>query len=183
MNGFPRRPRHRFDVHFLQTGPPRAGGACMGRARRRTSPIKGGAFGTDDISRPFRVGRLIRASHTSTSSSSSSRSGRGPSSTAPTLLAHGWVYPTDSSINVAIAQGAARAAARCLTRSSRRERADGLRCGTVTLGFQAGKNKTMVIDVERVPHDGRHRFRLRTNLEVYSRDSLTYASAVDLSGR
>ena len=84
------------------------------------------------------------------------------------LLAHGWVYPTDSSINVAIGQGQHPA-----------PRGVALEAQTVQghwvpvhpdLGFPSGKNKTMVIDLSAVPWplDGRPvRLRLRTNLEVY----------------
>ena len=82
------------------------------------------------------------------------------------LLAHGSVYPTDSSINVAITQG-------------QRWRAHGLslevpdgRGGWVVardnLGFPAGRKKTILIDLTRVFRPGTpHRLRLRTNLEIY----------------
>jgi tetratricopeptide (TPR) repeat protein len=78
------------------------------------------------------------------------------------LVATGWVYPTDSSINVAIAQGSAvRPAGVAL---------DGLfgdRWRTVDpdLGFPAGKNKTLIVDLAGAA--GASRLRLRTNLEVY----------------
>jgi tetratricopeptide (TPR) repeat protein len=82
------------------------------------------------------------------------------------LLAHGSVYPTDSSINVAITQG-------------QRWRAHGLslevpdgRGGWVVardnLGFPAGRKKTILIDLTRVFRPGTpHRVRLRTNLEIF----------------
>jgi tetratricopeptide (TPR) repeat protein len=82
------------------------------------------------------------------------------------LLAHGSVYPTDSSINVAITQG-------------QRWRAHGLslevpdgRGGWVVardnLGFPAGRKKTILIDLTRVFRPGTpHRLRLRTNLEIF----------------
>ena len=93
------------------------------------------------------------------------------------LLAQGWVYPTDSSINLAIAQG---------TQTQPRGVALEVRdaageWGVVypNLGFPAGKNKTMVIDVSGVFHDGQaRRLRLRTNLEVYW-DWLAYGVGVD----
>jgi hypothetical protein len=78
------------------------------------------------------------------------------------LVAAGWVYPTDSSINVAIGQGSA-------------VRPDGVRLEGLfadtwrtvdpDLGFPAGKNKTLVIDLANAA--GASRLRLRTNLEVY----------------
>jgi tetratricopeptide (TPR) repeat protein len=80
-----------------------------------------------------------------------------------TLIASGWIYPTDSSINVAIGQGGhvtpsglaleARVAGQWVTVNP-------------DLGFPAGKNKTMLVDLARVPA-GTDRLRLRTNLEIY----------------
>jgi hypothetical protein len=80
-----------------------------------------------------------------------------------TLIASGWIYPTDSSINVAIGQGGhvrpsglaleARVAGQWVTVNP-------------DLGFPAGKNKTMLVDLSRVPA-GADRLRLRTNLEIY----------------
>jgi len=47
------------------------------------------------------------------------------------------------------------------------------------LGFPAGKNKTMVIDVSGLFHPGQaRRLRLRTNLEVYW-DWIAYGEGVD----
>jgi tetratricopeptide (TPR) repeat protein len=79
------------------------------------------------------------------------------------LVAQGWVYPTDSSINVAVAQGS-------------RERPHGIALDYQSadgrwitaepdLGFPAGKNKTMLIDLGKVGNATR--VRLRTNMEVY----------------
>jgi tetratricopeptide (TPR) repeat protein len=80
-----------------------------------------------------------------------------------TLVATGWIYPTDSSINVAIGQGGhvkpsglaleGRVAGRWVTVNP-------------DLGFPAGKNKTMLVDLARVPAAA-DRLRLRTNLEIY----------------
>jgi tetratricopeptide (TPR) repeat protein len=84
------------------------------------------------------------------------------------LIANGWIYPTDSSINVAIGQG-------------REVRPQGLSLEAQTesgrwvvvdpdLGFPAGKNKTILIDLGRVTRAGvrsARRLRLLTNLEVY----------------
>ena len=82
------------------------------------------------------------------------------------LLAHGWVYPTDSSINVALGQGKHPA-----PRGVALEALDEQGRWVVLhpdLGFPAGKQKTMMVAVSRLP-SGRwaRRFRLRTNLEVY----------------
>ena len=93
------------------------------------------------------------------------------------LLALGWVYPTDSSINLAIAQG---------TQTQPRSVALEVRDATgewivayPDLGFPAGKNKTMVIDMSGVFHEGQpRRLRLRTNLEVYW-DWIAYGVGVE----
>ena len=80
-----------------------------------------------------------------------------------TLLASGWIYPTDSSINVAIAQGG-----HVKPSGLALEARVGGRWITVNpdLGFPAGKNKTMLVDLARVPARA-DRLRLRTNLEIY----------------
>ena len=93
------------------------------------------------------------------------------------LLAYGWVYPTDSSINVALGQGQ-----HSVPRGVALEAlASGGRWVVIhpDLGFPAGKHKTMVIEVTRLP-DGRmpRRLRLRTNLEVYW-DWVGFASRLD----
>ena len=85
---------------------------------------------------------------------------------AVSLLAYGWVYPTDSSINVALGQGK-----HPIPRGVAMEALDAKGSWVVVhpdLGFPAGKLKTMVVDVPRLP-DGRRprRLRLRTNLEIY----------------
>ncbi len=82
------------------------------------------------------------------------------------LIGEGWIYPTDSSLNVAISQG---------TNDSPRDLAledydpqFGWQAAGGDLGFPAGKNKTVVIPLPRKSlQAGRRRFRLRTNLEIY----------------
>ncbi len=85
---------------------------------------------------------------------------------AVTLLAYGWVYPTDSSINVALGQGK-----HPIPSGVAMEGRDAKGSWVVLhpdLGFPAGKLKTMVIDVPRLPDGTRpRRLRLRTNLEIY----------------
>ena len=98
-----------------------------------------------------------------------------PTNGGLTLIASGWIYPTDSSINVAIAQGG-KVQPRGLALEA--QDANGRwRVVEGDLGFPAGKNKTLVIDLTRAG-DAR-RLRLRTNLEIYW-DSLAYADAVEL---
>ena len=100
-----------------------------------------------------------------------------PDDAQPWLLAQGWVYPTDSSINLAIAQGT-----QTQPRGVALEVRDASGEWVVVspdLGFPAGKNKTMVIDLSDVFHEGQaRRLRLRTNLEVYW-DWLAYAAGVE----
>jgi tetratricopeptide (TPR) repeat protein len=82
------------------------------------------------------------------------------------LLATGWVHPTDSSVNLAITQGD-HAAPRSLSLhvADRAGRFREVRSG---LGFPAGKNKTVLLDLTGVfPAGGRRRARLQTNLEVF----------------
>jgi hypothetical protein len=97
-----------------------------------------------------------------------------PLPAAATLVASGWIYPTDSSINVAVGQGghvkpsglaleAADASGRWVVIDS-------------DLGFPAGKDKTMLIDLGGAR--GATRLRLRTNLEIYW-DALILAEHVD----
>jgi hypothetical protein len=79
------------------------------------------------------------------------------------LLAQGWVYPTDSSINVAVSQGT-----RDLPHGVALDVQDSNgRWNTVEpdLGFPAGKNKTMLIALGTI--GSARRVRLRTNMEVY----------------
>jgi hypothetical protein len=83
------------------------------------------------------------------------------------LIAHGWIHPTDSSINVALgpepergpAAGAEPARTRCLRPLVRRQ---------AGLGFPEGKVKTIVIRVDDAFRPGApRRFRLQTNLEIF----------------
>jgi len=79
------------------------------------------------------------------------------------LVAQGWVYPTDSSINVAVGQGR-REGPRALALDV--QTPDGRWItAEANLGFPAGKNKTMLIDLAKV--GAATRLRLRTNMEVY----------------
>jgi len=92
------------------------------------------------------------------------------------LIAKGWVHPSDSSINVAISQGAHEQA-----HPLSLEVPDG-RGGWVVkhpnLGFPAGRKKICVIDLSGAFRPGvPHKVRLRTNLEVYW-DSIEWAQGL-----
>jgi Tfp pilus assembly protein PilF len=93
------------------------------------------------------------------------------------LVASGWVYPTDSSINLAIAQGD-----HPTPQSLQLEVPNGNGGWTVVredLGFPAGKSKTMLINLSDVfGSDTPRRVRLRTTMEIYW-DRLAWAAGRD----
>ena len=82
------------------------------------------------------------------------------------LIAQGWVHPTDSSINVALGHGShAPPSGLSLHVADAQGRFRQVRTG---LGFPAGKDKTVVIDLAGVfPASGPRRLRLTTNLEIF----------------
>ena len=80
------------------------------------------------------------------------------------LVLRGWIYPSDASINVALSQQQ-KIGAELPVLEVRDARGRWVSRGVV--GFPAGKDKTVVIDLSGVfPTRDRH-VRLRTNLEVY----------------
>jgi tetratricopeptide (TPR) repeat protein len=89
-----------------------------------------------------------------------------PSSGPLWLIAHGWMHPTDSSINVAISQGQQEQA-----KPLSLEIPDGRGGWEVVhpnMGFPAGRKKICLFDLTNVFRSGiPRRLRLRTNLEVY----------------
>ncbi len=89
-----------------------------------------------------------------------------PASGPLTLLAFGWLRPTDSSINVAISHGRHDG-----PRSLSVEAPDGKggwRTVRQNLGSPTGKLKTMLIDLTDVfPEGAPRRVRLRTTMEIY----------------
>ena len=95
------------------------------------------------------------------------------------LVAHGWLHPTDASINVAVSQSS-----QAPPKGLSLEVADGRGGWTVAkpdLGFPAGKNKTILVNLKDVfaPAVPR-RLRLRTNMEVYW-DAIEWAAGADES--
>jgi hypothetical protein len=82
------------------------------------------------------------------------------------LIAQGWIHPTDSSVNVAISQGT-HARPRALSLSVA-DAAGRFREVRSNLGFPAGKDKTVLVDLAGVfPASGPRRLRLSTNLEIF----------------
>lgn len=87
--------------------------------------------------------------------------------TGPLLLVgQGWIHPTDSSVNVAVSQGTHPApTGLSLHVADARGRFREVRGG---LGFPAGKDKTVLIDLANLfPPSGPRRLRLHTNLEIF----------------
>ena len=96
------------------------------------------------------------------------------------LIAQGWEVPTDTTANLALSQ-----AGQPPPKGLSLEAADAngkwklVRDG---LGFPAGKNKTMVIDLSGVfGSGGPHRLKLRTSMEIYW-DELAWAAGLPETG-
>ncbi len=90
-----------------------------------------------------------------------------------TLVAKGWLHPSDSSINVALAQGSA-PKPRWLSLQVPDGRG-GWHVADPNLGFPAGRNKICLFRLDNLWKPGEpHRLRLRTNLEIYW-DQITWA--------
>ncbi|MFB6230689.1 MAG: FG-GAP-like repeat-containing protein [Salinibacter sp.] len=82
------------------------------------------------------------------------------------LVADGWVYPTDTSLNLAIGQGDFAPPTGITLEVPDGD--GGWKVARSNIGFPAGKSKTMLIDLsEVVGPDGPRRVRLRTNMEIY----------------
>jgi Tfp pilus assembly protein PilF len=93
------------------------------------------------------------------------------------LLAHGWIHPTDSSINFALEQSS-HDRPRPLTLEIPDGKGGWKQAGP-PLGFPAGKNKTLVIRIDGLDGQGvPQRLRLRTNLEIFW-DALLVARGLD----
>ncbi|MBC7673092.1 MAG: CRTAC1 family protein, partial [Polaromonas sp.] len=81
------------------------------------------------------------------------------------LFLRGWIYPTDASINVALAQ---QHAIKLSSPSIEVRDASGQwRTAIADIGFPSGKNKTMVIDLAGRFPTADHHVRLRTNMQIY----------------
>jgi tetratricopeptide (TPR) repeat protein len=95
------------------------------------------------------------------------------------LISHGWLHPTDATINIAIGQNSA-PPPQGLSLEVQDEKGRWV-VAKSALGFLSGKLKTMVIDLDDVFHRGSvqnvpRRLRLRTNMEIYW-DKLEWAEA------
>ena len=82
------------------------------------------------------------------------------------LVATGWVHPTDSSVNVALGQGNHPAPSGLALHVA--DAAGQFTLARPGLGFPAGKDKTVLIDLAGIfPAAGARRVRLSTNLEIF----------------
>ena len=82
------------------------------------------------------------------------------------LVAQGWIHPTDSSINVALGQGNHAPPAGLSLQVA--DTTGLFRPARAGLGFPAGKDKTVLIDLAGLfPAKGPRRVRLSTNLEIF----------------
>ncbi|TWU06210.1 CRTAC1 family protein [Stieleria varia] len=92
------------------------------------------------------------------------------------IVGHGWIYPTDSSLNAALDQGNA---ARPYPLILEQQHPDGhWSLVQENLGFPAGKNKDVLLPIPSRSLTVSRRFRLRTNMEVYW-DSLRWSYVVE----
>ncbi|MBL8169338.1 MAG: hypothetical protein JNJ50_14365, partial [Acidobacteria bacterium] len=94
------------------------------------------------------------------------------------LIGHGWLHPTDATINVAIGQSSL-TPPQGLTLEVQDAQGNWM-VAKSGLGFLSGKLKTMVIDLDGVFRsssvNAARRLRLRTNMEIYW-DKLEWAEA------
>jgi tetratricopeptide (TPR) repeat protein len=82
------------------------------------------------------------------------------------LVAQGWVHPTDSSINVAMGQGSHQPPQGLSLHVA--DQGGRFREARTKLGFPAGKDKTILLDLSGLfPAAGPRRVRLATNLEIF----------------
>lgn len=100
-----------------------------------------------------------------------------PREGAVLLIARGWLHPTNSSINVALAQGKHDAPMPVVLEIP--DAKGGWKATGPPIGFPAGKDKTMLIRLDGLEGNAVHRrVRLRTSMEVYW-DFLGYAIELD----
>ena len=81
------------------------------------------------------------------------------------LFLQGWIYPTDASINVAMAQNEQLSALWPILQV--RDGAGRWKTVIDDAGFPAGKDKTVIVDLSGKFLSDDHRVRIRTNMEIY----------------
>jgi hypothetical protein len=80
------------------------------------------------------------------------------------LFLAGWIFPTDASINLALAQ---RGQAGVIFPYLEVKDPQGRWRRVADVGFPSGKSKTVVVDLTGKVLSADHRLRLRTNMEIY----------------
>ncbi|MFN8582814.1 MAG: FG-GAP-like repeat-containing protein [Gemmatimonadaceae bacterium] len=80
------------------------------------------------------------------------------------LFLRGWIYPTDASINVALAQ---QTATRVTMPALEVRDAKGRWVTAADIGFPSGKDKTIVVDLAGKFPTPDHHVRIRTNMQIY----------------
>jgi len=92
------------------------------------------------------------------------------------LVGHGWSHPTDASVNMALGQGSS-LPPQSLSIDVPATNGEWVNARS-GLGFPAGKQKTIVLDLTKIFRPGaQRRLRLRTDLEIYW-DKLEWASGM-----
>jgi hypothetical protein len=88
-----------------------------------------------------------------------------PGKKVTTLFLTGWIFPTDASINVAMAQSSA---FKMVAPSIEVRDGKGNWVTVVpSMGFPMGKDKTVIVDLKDKFLSQDHRVRIRTNMEIY----------------
>ncbi|HWA87449.1 MAG TPA: FG-GAP-like repeat-containing protein [Opitutus sp.] len=155
-------PAHPPKLAVIATTPPQPFAAAQDQSGRDVRPALAASDG--DCVADFPLGRYqgIAADHWIEFQLPAAA----PADAPLVVIGEGWIYPTDSSLNVAISQGDAPKPHGLTLEDFDPSR--GWRAASDDLGFPAGKNKTVVIPIPRESlAAGRRRFRLRTNLEIY----------------
>ena len=93
------------------------------------------------------------------------------------LFLRGWIYPTDASINVALAQ---QPKVKLAPPSLEVRDANGRwHTAIASIGFPSGKDKTIVVDLAGRFPTADHHVRLRTNMQIYWDQAFVSRAAAD----
>ncbi|MCI0663973.1 MAG: FG-GAP-like repeat-containing protein [Acidobacteria bacterium] len=100
-----------------------------------------------------------------------------PNTVQPWLIAHGFVHPTDGTVNIALSQPDNYIPPKGLSLEAP-DGKGGWRVVNPSIGFPAGKQKTIFIDLSQgIRQNSERRVRLRTNMELYW-DKLEWAEGL-----
>ncbi len=97
------------------------------------------------------------------------------------LFLRGWIYPTDASINVALAQ---QSSIKLASPSLEVRGANGRwETAIANIGFPSGKDKTLIVDLAGKFPTADHRVRIRTNLQIYWDQAFVARSAAESAAK